>query len=182
MWTMIRLVTGGARSGKSTYAERLFEDRDDVLYMATARVEDKEMEDRVHLHQVRRPKTWGLYEGDRDLAFQVGSNHSAYLLDCVTVLISNYLFDMTGEADKVDQETMQEVEEAVLKELTALVDKARDQKKSLTLVTNEIGDGPVPMSSLVRAFRDIQGRVNQALARQADEVYLVVCGIPVKVK
>ncbi|MDO5037127.1 MAG: bifunctional adenosylcobinamide kinase/adenosylcobinamide-phosphate guanylyltransferase [Tissierellia bacterium] len=179
---MIRLVTGGARSGKSSYAEALLMDREDVLYIATAKVEDEEMAHRVKKHQARRPSQWGLYEGDQDLAGVIGPQYGAYLLDCVTVLASNYLFARSQGLDQVPPELLEEVEEAVFKELSALVKTAKKENKSLVLVTNEVGDGPVPMYSLTRAFRDLQGRTNQRLAALVDEVYLVVCGLPVKIK
>lgn len=179
---MITLVTGGARSGKSSFAESLLKDESSVLYMATARVEDKEMEDRVAKHQERRPSTWGLFEGDRNLSEEIQENYSGYLLDCLTVLSSNHMFDITEDRETFPPEIMKEVEDSIFGEVEALIKKANEKEKNLVIVTNEIGDAPVPMYAVTRAFRDIQGRVNQRVAHLADLVYLVVCGIPVKIK
>lgn len=179
---MIKLITGGARSGKSKFAEELLITKDDVLYIATAKVEDQEMEDRVSKHKERRPNSWGLFEGDTDLHKCVTDRYNHYLLDCVTVLCSNHLFYLTEDSGTVTTNDQKIIEENILRELESLIQVIHREKKELIIVTNEIGCGIVPMHPISRAFRDIQGRINQKLAYLSDEVYLVVSGIPVRIK
>lgn len=179
---MITLVTGGARSGKSSFAESIFHGREDILYLATAEVTDREMEDRVKLHQISRPSSWNTYEGYRHLGDQVSKDYSGYLLDCITILCSRILFDHTAHLEHIAYEDMKLVEDEIVSECIQLIDEVRKLDQDLVLVTNEIGMGPVPMDPITRAFRDIQGRVNQRVAKLVDEVYLVVSGIEVKIK
>lgn len=175
----MKLITGGARSGKSTFAESLMEDYSEVCYIATARSsDDEEMKERIAKHRARRPDHWYTLEGDRGLASNLPAA-DAVLLDCVTVLLSNYLFD---RGEELTEESIQKVEDEVKEELMLLTDFCDKENMELVLVTNEVGSGIVPMHPLSRAFRDIQGRVNQFLASRAQEVYLVVSGIPVKIK
>lgn len=178
---MIRLVTGGARSGKSKFAESLFVDYQDVCYIATARIEDAEMRQRVALHRAMRSSIWRTYEGTYDLAQAIGSERH-YLLDCLTVLTSNIMFDMAGEQERIDQNLMQQIEDRVMSEVFSLIHSVRDCKGKLTIVTNEVGMSIVPEHHISRVFRDIQGRVNQRVADLCDEVYLVVVGQKVRVK
>ena len=175
----MKLITGGARSGKSTFAESLMMDFNEVCYIATARPsDDEEMKERIAKHRARRPVHWHTLEGDRNLASDLPAA-DAVLLDCVTVLLSNYLFD---KGEELTEESIQKVEDEVKEELMLLFDFCEKENMELVLVTNEVGSGIVPMHPLSRAFRDIQGRVNQFLASRAEEVYLVVSGIPVKIK
>lgn len=175
----MKLITGGARSGKSTFAESLMEDYSEVCYIATARPsDDEEMKERIAKHRSRRPDHWHTLEGDRNLASNLPAA-DAVLLDCVTVLLSNYLFD-SGE--ELTEGSIQKVEDEVKEELMLLSDFCEKENIELVFVTNEVGSSIVPMHPLSRAFRDIQGRVNQFLASRAEEVYLVVSGIPVRIK
>lgn len=178
---MIVLVTGGARSGKSSFAESLYDNREDVVYMATAKVYDDEMEKRVQLHQRSRPEIWRTYEGNYNLTEALGSEEN-YLLDCITVLTSNIMFDISKDMERISYETQNIIEEKVLEEIKNLIREVREKKYNLTIVTNEVGSSIVPEHHISRVFRDIQGRVNQRIASLADQVYLVSCGIPVKIK
>lgn len=178
---MVRLISGGARSGKSSFAESLYKGQTDVVYIATSRITDKEMEERIALHRSNRPEIWRTFEGNYDLTHAIGQE-THYLLDCVTVLISNIMFDRTKDCDYISNALQKEVETAVLHELRALIDEINIRDYSLTLVSNEVGSGIVPDNHISRVFRDIQGRINQYLGALSDEVYLVCCGIPVKVK
>ncbi|TJX13515.1 bifunctional adenosylcobinamide kinase/adenosylcobinamide-phosphate guanylyltransferase [Tissierella creatinini] len=178
---MIYLVTGGARSGKSSFAESLFEHRKDVVYIATSRVYDEEMDERIQLHRNSRPGTWRTYEGNYNLKDAIGVE-GAYLLDCVTVLTSNIMFDITQDAEYIDYRLQNQVEDKVVNEIEELIQIVSESNKDLVLVTNEVGDSIVPDHHISRVFRDIQGRVNQRLAKLSDYVYLVCCGIPVKIK
>lgn len=178
---MIVLVTGGARSGKSTFAESLYKDKEDVVYIATAKVYDDEMEKRVNLHQRSRPEIWRTYEGNYNLIEALGDEQN-YLLDCITVLTSNIMFDITKDMEKIPYEVQNEIEEKVLGEIKDLIEQTKKRNYNLTIVTNEVGSSIVPEHHISRVFRDIQGRVNQKIASLSDQVYLVCCGIPVKIK
>ena len=178
---MIILVTGGARSGKSSFAEKQYENKKDVVYIATSKVMDKEMEDRVILHKKSRPSYWRTFEGNYDLDNAIGKEEN-YLLDCITVLTSNIMYDLTKDEERISIELQKKVEDTVINELNKLINKINDENYNLVLVTNEIGSSLVPESHIGRVFRDVQGRVNQRIASISNEVYLVCCGIPVKIK
>lgn len=178
---MIVLVTGGARSGKSTFAESLYKDKEDVVYIATAKVYDDEMKKRVQLHQSSRPEVWRTYEGNYNLIESLGDEEN-YLLDCITVLTSNIMFDITKDMEKIPYEMQSLIEEKVLREIKTLVDEVNKKDYNLTIVTNEVGSSIVPEHHISRVFRDIQGRINQRIASISDKVYLVCCGIPVEIK
>lgn len=178
---MIRLVIGGARSGKSKFAENVFGECMDVVYIATARVSDREMEERIMHHKSSRPSVWRTFEGSYDLVEALGAEKN-YLLDCITILTSNIMFDMTSDTEYINEELMGEVEEKVLSELDMLMDAVEINSYNLTFVTNEVGLSIVPEHHISRVFRDIQGRVNQMVAKRAHEVYMVCAGIPVRIK
>ncbi len=175
------LVTGGARSGKSRYAESLLSELNSVTYIATAIVTDDEMRDRVALHRAQRPSEWTTIEVYSDISDKIEKSEG-YLLDCVTVMTSNIMFDITAEYEKIPREAQEKVEAAAKKELKELSDKVKAFDGLLVMVTNEVGDSIVPEHHVSRVYRDIIGRVNQYAAAIADEVYLTVCGIPVKIK
>jgi adenosylcobinamide kinase/adenosylcobinamide-phosphate guanylyltransferase len=175
------LVTGGARSGKSSFAESLYEGDKNVAYIATSRVEDIEMGDRVKLHRASRPSEWRTFEGTYDLDQAVG-DEKKYLLDCLTVLSSNIMFDLTKDLDRIDMQVQNKVEETIVSEITKLYKKLEKIDGELVLVTNELGYSLVPDNHIGRVFTDIQGRVNQRIASLSNEVYLVCCGIAVKIK
>lgn len=178
---MIYLITGGARSGKSTFAENLYKDKKDVVYIATSRVYDEEMNERIHLHKESRPQEWRTFEGNYNLNDSI-ENEKNYILDCITVLSSNIMFDLTKDIEYIDYQMQKKVEDKIITELNCLINEVRNRGYNLVLVTNEVGDSIVPEHHISRVFRDIQGRVNQQIAALSDEVYLVCCGIPVKIK
>lgn len=178
---MIVLVTGGARSGKSSFAESLYRDKEDVVYIATAKAYDDEMKERVQLHQRSRPQVWRTYEGNYKL-IEVLGDEGNYLLDCITVLTSNIMFDISQDMEEISYESQRLIEERVLEEIESLIEEANKKNYNLTIVTNEIGSSIVPEHHISRVFRDIQGRVNQRIGALSNEVYLVCCGIPVKIK
>ncbi len=166
----IILITGGARSGKSTYAERLaLSLSTNPVYMATARVTDREFAQRVRIHQERRGKEWTNIEEDRELSrHDVGGR--TVLIDCVTMWCSNFFFDHDGQ--------IQPTLEAVEREF----DRFTAQDATFIFVTNEIGMGGTSANDLQRHFTDLLGWVNQYVAARADEVVLMVSGIPVRIK
>lgn len=178
---MITLISGGARSGKSKFANSLFDDKKDVVYIATSRIEDEEMRQRVEMHKEYRPDSWRTFEGSYSLDSAIGEEKN-YLLDCITVLTFNILFDTTKDTENISHETQAEIEVKIFNELSILIEKAKSLNLNLALVTNEVGDSIVPDNHLGRVYRDILGRVNQKVAAICDEVYIVFCGLPMKLK
>lgn len=178
---MITLVAGGARSGKSSFAESIYKDKQDVVYLATSRFEDAEMKERIRIHQDSRPKEWRTFEGNYELASAVGSEQY-YLLDCLTVLTSNVMFDITKETEFIDTKTQQIVEDTICCELINLIEQIQERNFHLVIVTNEVGCALVPEHHISRVYRDLLGRVNQRIAALSDEVYFLFCGLPVKLK
>ncbi|EKZ6368975.1 bifunctional adenosylcobinamide kinase/adenosylcobinamide-phosphate guanylyltransferase [Klebsiella aerogenes] len=178
------LITGGARSGKSRHAESLIQSFASVLYIATSAAIDDEMAARIQHHRNSRPPHWRTAERSRDLTPLIPPDNvpdEAILLECVTTLVTNILFAEGGETDP-DEWDYVAMEKAVTQEITQLIAACRACPSPVLLVTNEVGLGIVPDNRLARHFRDIAGRVNQMLAAAADEVWLVVSGIGVKIK
>lgn len=191
------LVTGGARSGKSRFAEKMARDlNESVLYIATSIVFDEEMKDRVKKHRAQRPKSWETFEGYKNLGpvvLNTKNKHKGILLDCATIMMTNLLFDIVGTTfddardaanitEIITNERLAEIEAKVIKEFEAFINAVEETNLTAIVVTNEIGFGVVPETVLGRVFRDIAGRVNQYIASRAEEVYLVVCGIEMKIK
>ncbi len=176
------LITGGARSGKSTLAERMARDWEGTLYIATARVLDEEMTQRVAAHRARRPADWRTFEGFRGLAQAVKGWQGGILLDCVTNLLTNVMLDMAVDWEHPRPEFLQQAQDTALGELEGMIRTAREQGNPLAMVSNEVGLGLVPEYPLGRAFRDGAGWVNQRLAQWADQVYFCVSGIPLRIK
>ena len=167
----IILITGGQRSGKSSYAEQLAQRLSATpVYMATATADDDEMRLRVARHRARRGSRWTTIEEPRHLSrHDVG--HRVVVVDCVTLWCTNYIMSMP-EADVSD----------LLREITAEFDRLTSQDATFIFVTNEVGSGGVSANALQRSFTDLQGWVNQYIAARADEVILMVSGIAVKIK
>ena len=186
------LILGGARSGKSTYAEqRAYElGGDRVLYVATAEAKDEEMRQRVVKHRASRPASWRTLEAPENVGQairQAAGERPVILVDCLTVLVSNRLLAASGpEEDPFDAPSADPFDEAieadVLAEVEALAACAREIDANLIVVSNEAGMGVVPPYELGRAYRDLLGRANQVLARHADEVHFLIAGIPMRVK
>jgi adenosylcobinamide kinase/adenosylcobinamide-phosphate guanylyltransferase len=181
------VITGGARSGKSAFAEKLARESDaPVLYIATAIPFDVEMQDRIAHHRKRRPASWDTWEGYRNLTAVFDNSARTYrviLLDCITILVSNWLLEHSkATADQFDAAAMERLERRIWADLQGFLDAAARHGVTVLLVTNEVGYGIVPENQLARIFRDIAGRINQAIAARADEVYLIVCGLPLKIK
>lgn len=183
----ISLVTGGARSGKSGYAEKLAKgSTQPVAYIATAISFDEGMEDRIKKHRQSRPKEWITFEGYKDLHTMIptiAKDHGTVLLDCVTIMVTNLMFEnQEMDWDRISREDIDALEESIKKQITNLLGCVRDHDLWMIMVTNEVGMGIVPDTRLSRIFRDIAGRVNQMIAWDADEVYFTVSGIPMKIK
>ena len=185
------LVTGGARSGKSAFAENLLQKENSVLYIATSIVFDKEMEQRVKLHRQRRKKEWETLEAYRNVGDKIlllNREYNGIMLDCITIMISNLLMEAAPnftdeEYNNLDYRTEELKILDEMKKLIEAVDKLENKYNTKAVfVTNEVGAGIVPENKLSREFRDIAGKVNQYLASEAKEVYLVVSGLPIKIK
>lgn len=173
------LVTGGARSGKSGFAEKLMSSlTDQAFYVATGQAFDDEMQERIALHQHQRSQSgyaWETLEEPYDLPDLLKrlSGEKAVLVDCLTLWLSNVLLAMEGFTDR---------QELIESEITRLEDSVRTFQGNLILVTNEVGDGIVPEYALGRLYRDLAGRMNALLARQCEQVFLVTAGIPIELK
>lgn len=182
----IVLVTGGARSGKSRFAEELALKEKRVLYIATAVPFDDEMRARIRVHQRRRPAHWGTLEAYKDLEQQLEPLKDTFdciLLDCLTVMTTNLMFeDPTFDSASLTEEQKDELQEEILVQVEKLCDWLIENNKSGILVTNEVGMGIVPENALARYFRDVAGRVNQRAAAEAHEAWLVCSGLPLKLK
>lgn len=180
------MVTGGSRSGKSVIAEQKAKEygKRSVLYLATAIPIDDDMKERIRMHQERRDPEWGTYEGYRDLGEIVkNTEKNTILLDCVTVMITNILFEEEErDFDKISASEVEKLESEVIKELTNLVKAIRDEVKTLIIVSNEVGMSIVPSYRLGRIFSDISGKANQVLASLSDEVYVAISGLPLRLK
>jgi adenosylcobinamide kinase/adenosylcobinamide-phosphate guanylyltransferase len=161
------LVIGGARSGKSRYAEELIMAQPPPwMYIATAESWDDEMKARIAEHRGRRGERWQTVDAPLDLAGSLEATPSAALVDCLTLWLSNL---MLAERD-IDAE------------ITRLEQIMDARQTPLVLVSNEVGSGIVPDNALARRFRDWQGRLNQRIAASADRVVLMVAGLPMVLK
>ena len=175
------LVTGGARSGKSTFAEQLAQKLggDQVLFVATAEAHDEDMARRIAAHRLSRPGAWLTEEASREagrrLRETLGPRRVA-LVDCLTLLVSNTILPL-GESP-----SPAEAEGLVAREIDGLIAACDATTATIIIVTNEVGLGLVPMNPLGRVYRDTLGRANQTLAARAESVYLLVAGIPIDMK
>lgn len=181
------LVTGGARSGKSSYAEKLARELGgNILYIATSIPFDDEMKSRVKKHRESRPDEWDTYEGYKGLGHVISEKSSEYngiLLDCITVMVTNLLLEYPGiDYDNACCEDFEEAEKTIKGEVEELLEGISQAEATVIMVTNELGSGIVPENLLGRVFRDIAGRMNQYIAEQCDEVFITVCGLPLKLK
>ncbi|QEK11804.1 bifunctional adenosylcobinamide kinase/adenosylcobinamide-phosphate guanylyltransferase [Crassaminicella thermophila] len=182
----ITLVTGGARSGKSNYAEKLAKTSvQPVAYLATAIPFDEGMKDRIKKHKASRPSEWTTYEGYKDLykiVKEIAKEHGTILLDCITIMVTNLMFEHEADWDKISYEAIDKIEEEITNQIMKLIESVRKNNIWCIMVTNEVGMGIVPDNRLSRIYRDIVGRINQIIAKEADEVYFTVSGLPMKLK
>lgn len=166
----IILITGGIRSGKSSYAEKLALNlSDNPVYMATAHVWDEEFRQRVIRHQQARGSEWTNIEEEKELSKHPIEGR-VVLVDCITLWCTNYFFENEGDV------------QVSLEKVKREFDKFTEQDATFIFVTNEIGLGGTSENELQRKFADMQGWMNQYIAAKADEVILMVCGIPMKIK
>jgi adenosylcobinamide kinase/adenosylcobinamide-phosphate guanylyltransferase len=179
------LVSGGARSGKSGFAEmKALETDKPVAYLATAQALDEEMRERIETHRARRPGHWQTFEEPFQVEKVIRKYQSAYpvwILDCITLYVSNLLLAATDES-RAGEPAADAAEMYILRKIEDLLEAVADAEIILYAVTNEVGWGLVPPDPLSRLYRDIAGRVNQRLAAAAEEVYMLMLGLPVKLK
>lgn len=185
---MITLVTGGARSGKSQFAEQFARSLSTHgIYIATAQAFDQEMVDRIALHRKQRNNEsfqWGTWEAPLQLTqclesirnHKVDSNpvqEPVILIDCMTLWLSNWFMELDVEHDGNDK---------LLEVIHSFLQYLQDYPYAVVIVSNEVGNGIVPMNKLSRMYRDEAGRLNQRIAALADKVFLVTAGIPIDLK
>lgn len=182
------LITGGARSGKSTFAEKYAAHLGlPVIYIATAQVYDDEMARRVEKHRQQRPEHWQVIEEPyaiQNALTEIQNEDAVILLDCVTLWLTNLLLNGLKPSPDSDfsEALTSEAEENILNEVQKVALLAQKITPHVIMVTNEVGQGIVPENALARAYRDLAGRANQLLARQADLLYWIVAGYPVEIK
>lgn len=181
---MTTFIFGGARSGKSRYAEQLAHDSGKkVCYIATATAGDDEMARRIAHHQTRRPAHWRTVECTTALADTLGQHahdDTCLLVDCLTLWLSNLLF--AGQAAQ-QAEAGEAIDCTLLRDETdALIATLPKLPGQVILVSNEVGWGVVPANPLARVFADEQGRLNQRIAAACDDVFLVAAGLPLQLK
>ncbi|MFP4199088.1 MAG: bifunctional adenosylcobinamide kinase/adenosylcobinamide-phosphate guanylyltransferase [Halanaerobium sp.] len=175
----IILIQGGARSGKSSFAELIARKIAglDVIYLASAVVTDQEMELRIEKHQQQRPAEWQTVEEAYNISSCLKNieKNSTILFDCLTTYLGNLIFKKEGQ-DFADMEA------EILAEIERILEIARAKNFNLIIVHNETGKGVVPASKMGRDFRDISGRAARMAAEYAEKVYLVQSGLPLEIK
>jgi adenosylcobinamide kinase/adenosylcobinamide-phosphate guanylyltransferase len=174
------LIIGGARSGKSTLAQEMaLKAGGNVLFVATAEAGDEDMKKRIEMHRKSRPSHWATMEATTHIGRRIIENigkAQTVIIDCITLLINNIFM-------RYDENTgMDLAEKEVAAEIKELIDCIDGSDARFIIVTNEVGLGVVPADRVSRLYRDLLGRANQMLAEHADEVYLLVAGIPLTVK
>jgi adenosylcobinamide kinase/adenosylcobinamide-phosphate guanylyltransferase len=169
-------ILGGARSGKSSFAERLAAQSERVLFVATAEAHDDDMKQRIAAHRNARPENWDTLEEPVELSSSLSTSAKGYdtvLIDCLTLWVSNLL---------LKDESAPGVQSEILRRTHELLEVYEKQDATWILVSNEVGLGIVPPSRLGRVYRDLLGRVNQVAACRADKVYLMVVGLALELK
>lgn len=176
----ITFILGGARSGKSAFAEGIAKKYKDVVYIATAEVKDDEMRERIKIHRARRPFNWKViespYQVDKIIS-EMNEDADLIFIDCITLYITNMLLSQENPINHQKQR-----QEQILGEISKLSKACRKSKSDIIVVSSEVGLGIVPDNALSRLFRDIAGYANQILAEEADEVYFIIAGIAQKIK
>ncbi len=182
-WT---LILGGARSGKSSFAQEqvIRKKQASTIYLASAVAFDGEMKDRIKRHQQDRPAEWQTVEAPYDAhdpIRQLGQEKGIILWDCLTFYLNNLIYQET-EIKNNGTSDLAKIEQLVLEEVDRIIALKDKTQCDLTVVSNEVGNGVVPENELGRLFRDIAGRANQKFAQACDRVYLVTAGISTKLK
>jgi len=178
------LILGGARSGKSHYAQEIaLKSLQPVLFVATAEAGDEEMKQRIEEHRKARPSTWHTLEATTHIGRQIkqrAGKAQTVIVDCITLLICNIFGTHSHPDGELIDATL--IEQEVMAEINELTEYMNQVKANFIIVSNEVGLGLVPANGMSRLYRDLLGKVNQILAQQADEVYLMVAGLPFPIK
>ena len=177
------LILGGLRSGKSRFAVELAARRGRrVLFVATATAGDAEMKRRIESHRKARPPGWRTLEAPREVGQSILSglgDAEVVVVDCLTLLVSNVMNEMGQPSVRTSQRVL---EEAVRAEIESLIQCMEEAPADFIVVSNEVGAGIVPVNRLARVYSELLGQANQTVAAKADEIYLMVAGIPVRIK
>jgi len=178
-------ISGGARSGKSSFAQELASDMGErILFVATAEPLDTDMRVRIEKHRRERPRSWRTLEVPASVAASIRrqlEDAEVVVIDCLTLLVSNLMPD--GESGFTPKDIdVDELDKRMMMEIEALLALIREVEVTFIIVSNEVGLGVVPDNRLARVYRDLLGRANQRMAREAEVVYFMVSGIPVQVK
>jgi adenosylcobinamide kinase/adenosylcobinamide-phosphate guanylyltransferase len=181
MMGKLTLILGGARSGKSTYAEQLAARRDGrVVYIATAQALDEEMQGRITIHRQKRSESWKTIEVSSRVGLTLAKSPpeaEVILLDCLTLLVANRLLEVSPDVDQPDEAAAAAQVQTEIDELLAQI---QSSPADWIVVSNEVGLGLVPPYPLGRIYRDLLGWANQRLARQAERVVFMIAGIPMR--
>lgn len=174
------LITGGARSGKSSFAESLAQKMsENISYIATAQALDEEMRERITEHRKRRPKNWKTYEEPEQvdgIIQEIGAKAGVIIIDCMTLLISNLISDYSEKSSKdIFASKVQE-------KIEHIIEASLECQATVIIVSNEVGSGLVPTNHIGRFYRDMLGKANQRIASHSDLVYFMVAGIPLLIK
>jgi len=180
----IVLIIGGARSGKSHYALELAQKKSGpVLFVATAEALDEEMKQRIEEHKRARPATWRTLEVQIDVGKRIqqeSGDAEVVIIDCIALLVNNVLSRHYSVNNRTKE--LKAIEKAVEDEINGLIACFRQVKANFIVVSNEVGTGIVPADKMSRLYRDLLGKANQMLAQHADEVIMMVAGIPIWLK
>ncbi len=178
------LIIGGARSGKSHFAQELALKSDKpVLFVATATAGDEEMRQRIEQHKKERAATWSTLEVITHVGSQIErqvSRAQVVIIDCITLLVNNIFNEYCHQTGGQINDSL--IEQQLDAEISELVECMNHVYASFIMVTNEVGTGLVPANRVGRLYRDLLGKANQILAQRADAVYLMVAGLPVPIK
>lgn len=180
-------ITGGARSGKSSFAEKLICDNyKEKIYLATAIPFDDEMKDRIEKHKKQRGRDWKTIENYKGIA-KILKNHiggyEVILLDCITNMVTNLMImENKYDWDNISMKEVDAVRERVVEEIESVIDFIKENDIDMVAVSNEVGLGLVPTTPLGRHFRDIGGKINQIMGEASSEAYLIVSGLNIRLK
>ena len=180
-------ITGGARSGKSSFAEKLIKERyNSKIYLATAIPFDDEMKDRIEKHKKQRGRDWKTIENYKNLSGILKNHIEGYdviLLDCITNMVTNLMImENEYDWDKISMKEVDSIREKIIDEINSLIEFIKENDIDMVAVSNEVWLGLVPANPLGRHFRDIGGKINQIMGEASEEAYLVVSGLNIKLK
>lgn len=180
-------IIGGARSGKSSFAEKIAKNRyKDVTYIATATATDEDMKERIRLHKNSRPSHWNTIEKYKNFNTLINDenfiNAEIILFDCITLMITNMMIDSEINFDNANSKDISKLESLIVNNVDGFLYVCKNYSKDIIIVSNETGLGLVPSYFMGNYFRDIAGRVNKKISEKVDNVFFMVAGIPIQIK